>query len=75
MQLTKEQQSEINAAKANMEALNSKQDLIRQASQVDIDALQLQISSRVVQRDTDINSVQIAIDIQQSAINNFAQFV
>lgn len=75
MQLTKEQQDEINAAKANMEALTSKQNLIRQVSQVEIDDLQLQISAKIAQRDLGINSAQTAIDIQQDAINNFAQFV
>ena len=75
MQLTKEQRDEINAARANIEALSSKKDLIRQTLQVEIDDLQLQISAKIAQRDLGINSAQTAIDIQQDAINNFAQFV
>ena len=69
MSLTTDQQNQINAIKANIEALTSKQESIRQQAQIDLDALQQQISIRQTQRDTDINDIQTSINTFQTNIN------
>ena len=69
MLLTTNQQNQINAIKANIEALTIKQESTRQQSQLDLDALQQQISIGQTQRDTDINDIQISINTFQTDIN------
>jgi len=69
MLLTTNQQNQINAVKANIEALTIKQESIRQQTQIDLGTLQQQISIKQTQRDTDINDIQTSINTFQTNMN------
>ena len=72
MSLTTDQQNQINAIKANIEALTSQIISAQSMSQTAIDALQTQIIAAQGQRDTTVNNLQSEINTQQAIINGIA---
>ncbi|GAV21623.1 hypothetical protein [Carboxydothermus pertinax] len=72
MTLTQEQIAQINEAKATIEVLRAKQELIKKQTQADIDALYAQIQARIAQRDNDVNAIEQQILTYQSIIDQYA---